>query len=150
MNEANQPAAPAAKAAETQADAPAAPVRHTTAVHQTLVVTAAAETPVNASPGAKNDAGEPAALTPAELQAAERQSRKDQALLTGQAALALLDRYQHELLQLYPELQGRIYGEDALPEGSSPELLTVYEDLEAIRYGIGAIEEIGIWLHPSP
>ena len=143
MNEANQPAAPAAKAAATQADAPAA-------VHQTLVVTAAAETPVNASAGAKNDAGDPTALTPAELQAAERQSRKDQALLTGQAALALLDRYQQELLQLYPELQGRIYGEDALPEGSSPELMTVYEDLEAIRYGIGAIEEIGIWLHPSP
>ena len=147
MNEANQPAAPAAKA--TAATTPAAaPVRHAAAVHQTLVVTAAAETPVNANAG--ENAGNPAALTPAELQAAERQSRKDQALLTGQAALALLDRYQQELLQLYPELQGRIYGEDALPEGSSPELLTVYEDLESIRYGIGAIEEIGIWLHPSP
>ena len=147
MNEANQPAAPAAPA--TAATTPAAaPVRHAATVHQTLVVTAATETPVNANAG--NNAGEPTALTPAELQAAERQSRKDQALLTGQAALALLDRYQHELLQLYPELQGRIYGEDALPEGSSPELLTVYEDLEAIRYGIGAIEEIGIWLHPSP
>ena len=103
----------------------------------------AAVTAIQESPAA-----EPAA--PPDPAAAARQARKDQTLLTGQAALALLDRYQQELLQIYPELKDRIYGEDALPVGSPTELLVVYEDLEAVKQGIGAIEEIRTWLHPRP
>ena len=79
-----------------------------------------------------------------------RRAARDQALLAGQEAVAAVHRYCQELRRAYPELAGRIYGQDPLPAGSNRELETVYEDMDTVLRGMGAIEEIATWLYPEP
>lgn len=65
-------------------------------------------------------------------------------------AIKAMADFKEAVLQLYPQLRWRIYGEDPLPENSSAEVQCIYEDLDIVARGIGAAEEIKTWLCPLP
>ena len=65
-------------------------------------------------------------------------------------AIKAMADFKEAVLQIYPQLRGKIYGEDPLPEDATEDLQCIYEDLDIVARGIGAAEEIKTWLCPLP